>query len=533
LYLVMKTNINKSKAYLVGGGIASLASAAYLIRDANFLGKNIYIFDSSKTLGGSLDARNLPSSEGYVMRGIRMFEEKAFTCTFDLMSFIPSLIDSKKTIRDEFVDFNKNNKTYSKSRLLKNGKVIDSRPLGLNLKDKFNLFRLLARRENSLGTERVEDFFTPSFFKSNFWFEFCTAFSFQPWHSLVEFRRYFLRFIQDFPVIDTFETIEITPYNQYESMILPIVDYLTKRGVNFVTNTSVTNLDFRTIDNLKKVSKIYYKQDGKQKEISVNENDYVFVTLGSITADSSIGSMTEAPRSDYGQKSAAWYLWENIAKDQPDFGKPSVFNSDIDKSKWISFTTTFRDPIFFKLMEKFINKKISTYGGVNLIDSNWLISMVLSYKHYFIDQPKDITLSWGYGLYPDNVGNFVHKKMSECNGKEILTELCQHLGFKDKMELILKTSTCIPCLMPYITSQFLPREKGDRPLVIPKNSNNLAFIGQYCEIPDDVVFTVEYSIRSAQTAVYSLLNLNKKVAPLYNGTHHAKVLYNAITTIFR
>lgn len=529
----MKTNISKSKAYLVGGGIASLASASYLIRDANFSGKNIYIFDSSNTLGGSLDAKNLPTSKGYIMRGVRMFEEKAFTCTFDLMSFIPSLIDSKKTIRDIFVNFNNNNKTYSKSRLLKNGKAIDSHPLGLNLKDRFNLFRLLARRENSFGVERVEDFFTPSFFESNFWFEFCTAFSFQPWHSLVEFRRYFIRFIQDFPVMDTLETIEVTPYNQYESMVLPIVDYLTKQGVNFVTNTSVTNLDFKIIDNLKKVSRIYYKQDGKQKEILVNENDYVFVTLGSITANSSIGSMTEAPCPENEQKSPAWHLWENIAKDQPDFGKPAVFNSDKDKSKWTSFSVTLRDPRFFELMEKFIDKKTNDFGGVNLIDSNWLISVVLSYKPYFVNQPKDITFCWGYGLYPDKVGNFVHKKMSECNGREILTELCHHLGFEDDIKLILKTSTCIPCTMPYITSQFLPREKGDRPLVIPKNSKRLAFIGQYCEIPDDVVFTVEYSVRSAQIAVYSLLGVNKKVTPLYNGTHHIKVLYSAIKTIFR
>lgn len=510
-----------------------MAAAVFLIKDGGLRGENISIFEAQKVLGGSLDAQKLSKSEGYIMRGVRMFEEKAFACTFDLMSFIPSLADPKKTIRDNFVDFNKSNKTYSKSRLLKNGKAIDSRPLGLNFKDRFSIFKLLVRREKSLGAERIEDFFTPSFFESNFWLEFCTAFSFQPWHSLAEFRRYFIRFIQDFPVMDTLETIEVTPYNQYESMVLPIVDYLTKQGVNIITNICVANLKFRAISNSKKVSGICCLQNSEQKEILVNESDYVFATLGSITANSSIGSMAEAPRPECGLKSPAWQLWENIAKDQPDFGKPAVFNSDIDKSKWTSFSVTLRDPKFFKLMEKFIDKKTNDFGGVNLIDSNWLISIVLSYKPYFIDQPESINFCWGYGLYPDKAGNFVNKKMSECNGKEILTELCHHLGFADEMDLILQTSTCIPCLMPYITSQFLPREKGDRPPIIPKNSKNFAFIGQYCEIPDDVVFTVEYSIRSAQIAVYSLLNLNKKVAPLYNGTHHAKVLYNAIATIFR
>ncbi len=89
-----------------------------------------------------------------------------------------------------------------------------------------------------------------------------------------------------------------------------------------------------------------------------------------------------------------------------------------------------------------------------------------------------------------------------------------------------------PCMMPFITSQFMPRVKGDRPLVRPIGTTNIAFIGQYCELPDDVVFTVEYSVRSAQTAVYSLLNLDKEVSPLYKGQHDISVLLRAMETMF-
>ena len=109
----------KSKIYIVGGGIASLSAAVYLIIDGKVDGKNVKIFDASKKIGGSLDAQNLDSSEGYVMRGVRMFEEEAFACTFDLMSQIPSLDIPGKTLREEFLEFNKVNKSYSKSRLLK------------------------------------------------------------------------------------------------------------------------------------------------------------------------------------------------------------------------------------------------------------------------------------------------------------------------------------------------------------------------------------------------------------------------------
>ncbi|OGF27496.1 oleate hydratase [Candidatus Falkowbacteria bacterium RIFOXYB2_FULL_34_18] len=522
-----------SKAYLVGGGIASLSAAVYLIKDGQIKGENIKIFDESKKIGGSLDAQNLSYSKGYVMRGIRMFEEKAFTCTFDLMSLIPSLTSPGKTIREEFIDFNKKSKSYSKSRLLKNGRAIDSRPLKLNLKDRFRIFNLLFRKESSLENMEIREYFTPSFFVSNFWYEFCTAFAFQSWHSLMEFRRYFIRFIQDFPSINTLETIEITPYNQYESLILPIKDWLKRQGVNFVINTKITDLDFKLKQNKKIVSHIHFNQDGKVGEIAVEENDFVFVSLGSIVANSSIGSMDEAPFLDYKNKSASWTLWENISKDRPEFGNPHVFNSYIDKSKWTSFTVTFRDPTFFKLIEKFIHKKVTTYGGINLIDSNWLMSIVLSYKPYFINQPEGVTLCWGYGLFSDKKGNFIKKKMSECNGKEILTELIYHLGFDEYLDKILKNSVCIPCMTPYVTSHFLPRAISDRPPVIPKNSVNLAFLGQYCEILNDVVFTVEYSVRSAQIAVFSLLKLNKKVSPIYKGAHHIKVLYNAFITMFR
>ncbi len=90
-----------------------------------------------------------------------------------------------------------------------------------------------------------------------------------------------------------------------------------------------------------------------------------------------------------------------------------------------------------------------------------------------------------------------------------MVEILGHLRIAAEAQKILESCTCIPCMMPFITSQFLRRTKGDRPPVIPDRSKNLAFIGQFCELPDDVVFTVEYSIRSAQTAVYSMLGLNR------------------------
>ena len=170
----------------------------------------------------------------------------------------------------------------------------------------------------------------------------------------------------------------------------------------------------------------------------------------------------------------------------------------------MSFTTTLRDSTFFRLVRDRTGNVPGEGGLITFPESRWLASIVLPHQPHFIGQPQDVQVFWGYGLSVDVEGNFVKKPMAECTGREIMTEIMGHLGVEDHAKKILNSSICIPCMMPYITSQFLCRSKGDRPEVVPPGSMNLAFIGQFCELPEDVVFTVEYSIRSAQTAVYSL-----------------------------
>lgn len=88
-------------------------------------------------------------------------------------------------------------------------------------------------------------------------------------------------------------------------------------------------------------------------------------------------------------------------------------------------------------------------------------------------------------------------------------------------------------MMPYITSQFLPRVKGDRPEVIPEGSKNLAFLGQFTEIPNDCVFTVEYSVRSAIMAVYKLLGITDKSTPdVYPAKDDIHVVIKAAETMY-
>jgi oleate hydratase len=243
--------------------------------------------------------------------------------------------------------------------------------------------------------------------------------------------------------------------------------------------------------------------------------------------------MTLAPVLNNKEVGGSWKLWEKLARENPEFGHPAPFDDHVDESKWESFTVTLKDPTFFNLMEKFSDNKPGTGGLVTFRDSNWLMSIVLAYQPHFLNQPENVQVFWGYSLFPDKKGNYVQKKMSECTGEEILIELCSHLKFNADLQKILRTSNCIPCMMPFITSQFMPRKGTDRPKVVPKGSTNLAFIGQYCEIPDDVVFTVEYSVGAAQIAVYTLLGIDKEIPAMYKGQHDVKVIFNSFMTMHR
>ena len=517
----------ESKSYLVGAGIASLAAAAYLIRDGGVSGENITIFEESGSLGGSLDGWGSPE-RGYVMRGGRMFTDEAYTCTYDLMSFIPSLCNPKETIHDEMRRFNEEIHSHSRARLVANGEILDTSTMGFSSRDRLDLVDLLTIPEVSLSAKTIADYFAPSFFETNFWYMWCTTFAFQPWHSLVEFKRYCLRFLQEFHRINTLGGVKRTALNQYDSLVLPVTKWLQDRGVRFVMNSRVVDLDLVQSPDGKGVERIHLVQGRVPSEIIVNPQDFVFVTNGSMTAASSLGTMKRpAPVRDLDAAGGSWSLWETLAKKDISFGNPSAFNSNVEKSNWLSFTTTLHDPAFFSLMERFTGNSAGTGGLVTFPRSNWLMSVVLARQPHFLGQPEDIDVFWGYGLFPDRVGNHVWKKMSDCSGMEILTELCHHLRFGEYLPLILGTSNCIPCKMPLITSQFMPRVVGDRPLVRPTGTTNLAFIGQFCEMPDDVVSTVEYSVRAAQTAVFSLLGVSKQVSPIYKGQQDVGVLLSS------
>lgn len=527
-------NSQESKVYLVGGGIASLASATYLIKDAGVPGENIHIFEQSNVLGGALDGSGDPEN-GFIIRGGRM-HEKHFVCYWDLLSNIPSFDDPSISVKDESFEFSSRFVSHAQARLLRAGKRLDLSSFELSVKDLADLFKLTCASEKSLDNVRIEDWFSEGFFKTNFWYLWATTFAFQPWSSVTAMKRYMQRFIHLLDGMPKLGGIMRTKYNQYHSVVVPLKRYLRKRGVQFHLHTQVTDIDFNLSSGEKTATAIHTRDlSGQQEAIPLEKTDYVFITNGSITDSADHGSWTRAPVLKDKSFSGAWLLWEKIARKDKAFGNPGVFCDHVDLQKWYSFTATLKDRTFHDFMEDFSGNLHGTGGLVTLTDSNWLMSIVIARQPHFPNQPAEVKVFWGYALYPDKEGNYVKKKMSECNGREILEELWGHLKIQDLMKPVVDSGkvNCIPVAMPFIDSLFMPCAKGDRPDVLPEGATNFAFLGQFAEVPKDCVFTVEYSVRCAQTAVYGLFETGKSVLPVYNSMHKPGVLIKAIKAILR
>jgi oleate hydratase len=106
----------------------------------------------------------------------------------------------------------------------------------------------------------------------------------------------------------------------------------------------------------------------------------------------------------------------------------------------------------------------------------------------------------------------------------VFAEVLYHCGLEDQIASILDHAVVHTAALPYITSQFMPRKISDRPRVIPDGCVNLAFLGQYAELPGDVVFTVETSVRTAMMAVWGLTGLDKPMIPVPEPYYDARVL---------
>ncbi len=474
------------------------------------------------------------------MRGGREMDNH-FEVMWDLFRSIPSIEDESMSILDYYYRLNKQDPNYSLCRATVNrgeDAGLDN-TFGLSDKACREIMNLFFTPEEQLDDKAITDYFSDDVLDSNFWLYWRTMFGFENWHSALEMKRYIQRFVHHVGGLPDFSALRFTRYNQFESLILPTVNYLKGHGVQFHLNTEVVDVTFSSTEERKVATEVQTICEGAPKAFHLSENDLLFITNGSCVANSSFGSQDEpAQFNTVLEPGTGFDLWRRIARQDPSFGRPEKFIGDPEKSNWMSATVTTLDEKIVPYIERICRRDpfsggVVTGGIVTAKDSNWLLSWTFNRQPQFRAQPGNELCGWLYGLFTDVPGNYVKKALRECTGKEVCMEWLYHLGVPESQieELAENSANTVPCMMPYITAFFMPRAAGDRPDVVPEGAVNFAFIGQFAETPRDTIFTTEYSMRTGMEAVYTLCNVDRGVPEVWGSAFDIRDLLNATTLI--
>lgn len=532
--------VEKKSAYIIGTGLAGLTATFYLVRDGQMPGNHIHLLEKLELAGGSCDGYK-DVHKGFYMRGGREMDNH-FEIMWDVFRDVPSIETPNVSVLDEYYWLNKHDPNYSLCRATVN-KGEDAHTDKLFKLDKDSamaLSQLFITPEANLEDKKISDVLPESFWETNFWLYWQTMFAFQKWSSALEMKRYLCRYVHHIDGLPDFSALRFTKYNQYESMILPLIEYLKKHDVDVQFGMDVKNVVIEEADGKKTAKELIYVKDNKEQSIPLTADDLVFITNGCCTDTSSYGDQTHAPDLSHivNGKGESWDLWKNIAKQakHDEYGHPDVFCSDTEATNWMSATVeTSNEDIIQHIMN--ICKrdpragKVTTGGIVTVKDSenNWFLSWTINRQPQFRSQNKDTVLVWLYALHTDTEGNYIKKAMRDCTGEEICQEWLYHIGMdeskiKDYSENACNTTTCF---MPYINAFFQPRKNVDRPKVVPKGAVNFAFIGQFAETPRDTIFTTEYSMRTGMESVYTLLNVDRGVPEVWGSQYDIRELLRA------
>ncbi len=498
-------------------------------------GDHIHILEKDSHPGGGLDGDYLPGV-GYVMRGGREMDNH-FECMWDLFRSIPSIETKGISVLDEYYWLNKKDPNYSLCRAtVSRGQDANTgKSFGLSDKGSLEIMQLFMTPDEDLANVKITDIFDDEVFNTNFWMYWRTMFAFKDDQSALEMKRYMQRYIHHIGGLPDFTALRFTKYNQYESMVLPMVSYLKDHGVNFRYGVKVTNVLFDIHDGKKQAKTIILESESGEEKIGLTENDLVFYTNGSNVENSTYGSQTQATGMD-GEihPGGSFDLWRKIAAQDPSFGRPEKFCMDPEDSNWVSATVNTLDEKILPYIRRICKRDplsggVVTGGIVTVRDSAWLLSWTINRQPQYRSQPEGQVLVWLYGMFSDRPGDYVKKPMRDCTGAEICEEWLYHLGVPEDQieELATKSANTVPVMMPFASAYFQPREEGDRPEVVPEGSVNFAFIGNFAETP----LTTEYSIRTGMEAVYTLLNVDRGVPEVWGSVYDLRDLLDAAVAL--
>ncbi|KRM75203.1 oleate hydratase [Secundilactobacillus collinoides] len=536
----------KRKAIMIGAGLANMAGAVYLIQEAHWKGEQITFYSIDDH--GSNDGSTATSAKGeywntdypvenhtgFVARGGRMLNYRTYVDLMDLMGRIPSATEKNMTAAEDTHDFDAHHRTFDKARLLQGGVgIVNGSHLGLNNKDRSLLTKLILmpdKEETRLDNVTIAEYFKddPHMFQTNFWYMWETTFAFRVQSSAQELRRYMHQMIYEFTQIEHLVGVNRTRYNQYESMMLPLINYLKEQGCKIVLNRRVTDFTFKDTALQDEITvtglEMENTETNETETVAVDDDTAVFFTNGSITDSATLGDFN-TPASENMDYGAAASLWKKATEHFYNLGNPDKFFADRNASEWSSFTLTTKNHLLLNEITRIttqlpgnaLNSFLSTKPITPLGQKDVNMSIVVHHQPHFTTQRPNESVIWGYFLYPRRKGEFIEKPYIEMTGKEMAEELIGQLSKVDpgptnimdkKDEIMDSIINNVPVYMPYASALFNNRAKTDRPEVIPAHSTNLAFTGEFAEQPYQMVFTEQSATRSGEIAAYHFTGIS-------------------------
>ena len=402
-------DVDKKSAYIIGTGLAGLAAAFYLVRDGQMKGEHIHLLEKLELAGGSCDGEK-DVTKGFYMRGGREMDNH-FEVMWDMFRDVPSIETPGVSVLDEYYWLNKHDPNYSLCRasINRGQDAHTDKKFKLDKESAMALSTLFITPEKDLEGKKISDVLPDSFWSTNFWLYWQTMFAFQRWSSALEMKRYLCRYVHHIDGLPDFSALRFTKYNQYESMILPLVKYLESHGVKIEFGMDVKNVVIEDKGGKKIAKQIVYVKDGKEQSIDLIEDDLVFITNGCCTDTSCYGDQNTAPdlsgiKNGCGE---SWDLWKNIAKQAKhgEYGNPDAFCNDVEATNWMSATVQTSDEEIIKHIINVCKRdpregKVTTGGIVTVKDStkNWYLSWTINRQPQFKAQDKNSVLVWLYAL---------------------------------------------------------------------------------------------------------------------------------------
>lgn len=162
----------KVQAWLIGSGIASLATAVHLIKNAKVPANQIHIVDKHESVGGAMKTWG-NAKEGYVLNTVSLpyFHE---ACMENLLAMVPNPQYPSHTLLEATKEYEVYGRPKDKAatriiRQSKDGPEANTTQLHIGAHHRTNLITFILEHEKTLDYKKISDIFDDSFFQTDFW----------------------------------------------------------------------------------------------------------------------------------------------------------------------------------------------------------------------------------------------------------------------------------------------------------------------------------------------------------------------------